>query len=241
MKMLMTTTFAILVIRIDAGLSVVPENATVAVGTRVTLKCSTISTQPVVWKIHRNVSVANIIFTGTKITNNFAELYKISKPKQGTFNLEFIVSKETAAVYSCEEAGGTPVYAELKVFDSGRPPNYSSTWTNNAGVSDGETGESSSKVTLTTVTTCLVLLVIVVIALSGYVINIKRRNSNASAVGLSNCPTRESAAPSDYVELPTREGKCKRFTASGDYSALRAEQYAQLEVYAVLDTETEKF
>lgn len=64
--------------------------------------------------------------------------------------------------------------------------------------------------------------------------------ASAVGVGLSNCPIRESAAPSDYVELPIREGKCKRFTASGDYSALRAEQYAKLEVYAVLDTETGK-
>lgn len=62
----------------------------------------------------------------------------------------------------------------------------------------------------------------------------------ASAVGVSNCPNRESAAPSDYVELPTKEGKCQRFTASGDYSALRSEQYAQLEVYAALDVKTGK-
>lgn len=59
----------------------------------------------------------------------------------------------------------------------------------------------------------------------------------AEAVELSNLPRRTSAVESEYVGLPTKDRRCpaQRTTCSGDYSALRNEEYAKLDVYAVLD------
>lgn len=103
---------------IDARLIVTPKNTTVNSGTQVTLYCSTNSTKSLlVWKFGgQTASFTKILFTGNKIIDEFKERYHVSRPEPGTFNLVFVATPDTASFYSCEEPGGEPAGAEVKVL-----------------------------------------------------------------------------------------------------------------------------